>query len=382
MSIKHPVADVSENTTWIRDRFLSHGYKMSNVLARIGIKEYRTWMYDPDMTEKISHFLSKKAGDELDILIRIFALNSTEKRELAGKIFSESELNLLAKMGVLSIGNKEYVSCDIALSECDGLLIATDSFIKAHPEINPVMPLIAEVYEFAATRTRKKVEDTLDLCAGSGIHGLLAARHSHRVTCVDNNPRAIAFSKFNRALNDIPNVEIIEGDLFSTLGEKTFDLILANPPYMPTRDSMPGDNFYCGGEKGDAISSKIISGVPRYLRKNGLCQIIHLMVCFDGRSMETWLRSNLGDHASRYSFLVMSNPVTPGDELTAKASLVEWGVTNIKGNDNGAGSFYCHKPFIYPLDFDVHDLFEALSLAGNDEERKDICATFQSYRNH
>ena len=74
----------------------------------------------------------------------------------------------------------------------------------------------------------------------------------------------------------------------------------------------------------------------------------------------------------------MSNPVTPDDKITAKASLVEWGVTNIKRNEDGNDSFYCHKPFIFPLDFDVHDLFKAISHANSDEERKEICATFHS----
>ena len=376
MPIKHPVAPAAENITWIRDTFLSHGYTMPDILARLGIEKCQMWTHDPDLQKKTILFLANKSEDELDILIRIFALNSTEKRELAEKIFSESELDKLAKMNVLSVCNEEYVSCDIALSECDGLLIATDSFLKFDPDINLVMPLIGEVYEFAAARTRKKVEDTLDLCTGSGVHGLLASRHSSRVTCVDNNPRAIAFAKFNRALNDIVNVEILEGDLFSPLGEKMFDLILANPPYMPTMDSKPGDNHFSGGEKGDFISSKIIEGLPRYLRKNGLCQIIHLMVCFDNQSMEMWVRSHLRDHAGGYSFLVLGSPVTPGDELTAKASLVEWGVTNIKRNDEGADSFYCHKDYIYPVNFDIHDLFEALSIAVNDKQRKDLCATF------
>jgi len=376
MSIKHPVVPESKDIGWVKEKLLSLGFSMPEVLSRIGIKKYQNWTHDPDMQEKTVNYFLNKSEDELDVLIRLFSLSSTEERRLVEKSFSPSELNQLAEMDLLTIDD-ETVTCDIALSECGGLLIATDSFMKHDPEINAVMPLIGEVYEFNAARSKKNVGDTLDLCTGSGVHGLLASRHSEQVICVDNNPRAIAFSTFNRALNNISNVEILEGDLFSQLDGKTFDLILANPPYVPSTDIKAGDNHFSGGAKGDVLSSQIIAGLPKYLKKDGLCQIIHLMICFDGQSMEDWVRSNIGNNANQYSIVEISCPVVTGNPLTDKATYVKWGVTNIKGNNNGSDSFYCQKDYVYPVEYDVYHLFETLSLEKNNEERNNICTTFQ-----
>src|SRR5207248_1145451 len=75
----------------------------------------------------------------------------------------------------------------------------------------------------------------LDLCSGSGVHAILAAlRGAARAIGVDVSPRAIAFARWNAALNGVAErCEFRRGDLYAPLRaeeeDARFDLILANP---------------------------------------------------------------------------------------------------------------------------------------------------------
>lgn len=78
----------------------------------------------------------------------------------------------------------------------------------------------------------------LDLCTGSGVQAIVAALHyAEDVTLVDLNPRAVRFARFNLALNGISpeRSRVYEGDLYEALppGTARFDVITANPPYLP-----------------------------------------------------------------------------------------------------------------------------------------------------
>ncbi|MGA1301737.1 MAG: 50S ribosomal protein L3 N(5)-glutamine methyltransferase [Burkholderiaceae bacterium] len=79
----------------------------------------------------------------------------------------------------------------------------------------------------------------LDLCTGGGSLAILAAMAwpDCRVQAVDLSPDALALARENVALHDkAQRIELHEGSLFEPLQKGTqFDLILCNPPYVPTR---------------------------------------------------------------------------------------------------------------------------------------------------
>ena len=81
----------------------------------------------------------------------------------------------------------------------------------------------------------------LDLCAGSGCVGLAIAVHApgSRIVLADSSDKALAMCRANMLRNNISrNVTAIEVDVLETppalLG--TFDMIVSNPPYIPTGD--------------------------------------------------------------------------------------------------------------------------------------------------
>jgi release factor glutamine methyltransferase len=105
----------------------------------------------------------------------------------------------------------------------------------------------------------------LDIGAGSGAGGLHAASLASRcepvVTLADINLRALRFCKLNADLNGVPNVQVVESDLYSSI-DGPFDLILANPPYLV--DPLARLYRHGGGELGFELSLRIAEqGISR-----------------------------------------------------------------------------------------------------------------------
>lgn len=78
----------------------------------------------------------------------------------------------------------------------------------------------------------------LDMGCGSGVLGLTLAAEipAARVTLADLSADALALSRENAARLEIGNAEFVESDLFSALGDRTYDLVVANLPYVPEAD--------------------------------------------------------------------------------------------------------------------------------------------------
>ncbi len=75
----------------------------------------------------------------------------------------------------------------------------------------------------------------LDLCCGSGCVGLsLASLAPHaRVTLSDISPEALEIARANQKALGV-KAELRQGDLFGAVGRERFDVITANPPYIPS----------------------------------------------------------------------------------------------------------------------------------------------------
>ena len=80
----------------------------------------------------------------------------------------------------------------------------------------------------------------LDLCTGSGCVAIAFAHHrpAWEVTASDISADAVDVARKNALrLGVIPAVRVRQGDLFEVVQEhERFDLITANPPYVPTRE--------------------------------------------------------------------------------------------------------------------------------------------------
>jgi len=190
-----------------------------------------------------------------------------------------------------------------------GLFIATDFWPVSQPEwrelFEPVMALgyDTKALGYGAPRTRR-VRRVLDLCTGSGVQALFAINYyADDVTLVDLNPRAVRFSRFNLLLNGISSKQsrVYLGDLYKALGNEDgiFDVILANPPYLPgflDKNSMYG----AGGLKGDKITMAIVQGAGQWLTSDGVLRIV--ASTFNNHEWEARLKMWWGNGDAEISF--------------------------------------------------------------------------------
>jgi len=115
--------------------------------------------------------------------------------------------------------------------------------------------------------------------SGSGLMALYYASLGANVICSDINPFAVELIKKNFLVNKDKikgNFDVRIGDLFSVLGSKdSFDVILFNPPYLPTskKELVGGlgwfDKAVSGGADGLNVTTRFINQVSGFLKKNG-----------------------------------------------------------------------------------------------------------------
>jgi ribosomal protein L3 glutamine methyltransferase len=85
----------------------------------------------------------------------------------------------------------------------------------------------------------KKVLRVADVCTGSGCLAILLAHYFSNagVDAIDLSPDALAVAKINvRAHHLARRVKLFRSDVFDAVSPSRYDVILSNPPYVPTRE--------------------------------------------------------------------------------------------------------------------------------------------------
>ncbi|MEW2623845.1 HemK2/MTQ2 family protein methyltransferase [Streptomyces sp. NPDC048106] len=117
----------------------------------------------------------------------------------------------------------------------------------------------------------------LDVGTGSGALALAAARRGAEVTAVDVSRRAVWTARLNAWLSRLP-VRIRRGDLFAPVRGRSYDVILANPPYVPAPHSGRGprgrSRAWDAGHDGRLLLDRICRGAPGLLAPGGVLLIV------------------------------------------------------------------------------------------------------------
>lgn len=83
------------------------------------------------------------------------------------------------------------------------------------------------------------VKRAVDVCTGSGCLAVLLAHQfaEAKVDAIELSPDALAVAKFNVAMHGLgKRVKLFHSDVFDAVPAVKYDLILSNPPYVPTRE--------------------------------------------------------------------------------------------------------------------------------------------------
>ncbi|MFF3951396.1 HemK2/MTQ2 family protein methyltransferase [Streptomyces sp. NPDC001902] len=131
--------------------------------------------------------------------------------------------------------------------------------------------------------------EVLDLGTGSGALALTAAeRGAAQVTAVDTSLGAVCTTWFNARLNGL-RVKVLRGDLTAPVTGHRFDLITANPPYVPSPQAdLPTRGralAWDAGSDGRALLDRICSDVPPLLAPGGVLLLVHSALCCVERTL-------------------------------------------------------------------------------------------------
>ena len=140
---------------------------------------------------------------------------------------------------------REVCGDEVLYRFANGLTIKTEVFNKSDrlrilPLGSPQGSLMNHMFNFPESVRDKRV---FEPCAGSGALGFMAlqvgARH---LDLLDINPRAVAFHRANSALNQFSSDRFasVTGDIADFTPDRAYDLIIANPPFVPTPDGIAG----------------------------------------------------------------------------------------------------------------------------------------------
>jgi SAM-dependent methyltransferase len=221
-----------------------------------------------------SGFTALSKGDSPDgnpaliTLIRLFVRAEAVSVDEAARAFSPLKLDPIIHSGLLH-QDGDLVQSLLQAQSYQGLIFFSDFRYHEHAE-DSVLPVGPSGIYLSEMTIRKPVQSALDLGCGCGLQSLLTAKHCTRVTATDINPRALAMTRLNADLNGVSNIELLEGSYLEPVKGHSFDLILANLPYVIS----PEIKLIYRDSQGDAYLHQLIREIPAYLSEGGYAQLL------------------------------------------------------------------------------------------------------------
>lgn len=184
-------------------------------------------------------------------------------------VLAETGSGLRSKVRVSSIGDRLYFHSSFPTLAPDSVFFGPDTYRFAR-QLRASVPLLPG-----------RISRCVDVGCGSGAGAIELARMcpSASVHAVDINPAALALTRVNALLADAPGVLAEYSDMLDNVGG-TFDLIVANPPYLVDE----GERRYRhgGGDLGGAVSLALVNAAIARLAPGGTLMLYTASAIVDG----------------------------------------------------------------------------------------------------
>ena len=210
--------------------------------------------------------------------VRLFYLETEEPMAALRALLPADEQRGLVRVGLLT-ARSARVRARLRIDAFRSLYLLADRRFRdpdrtamGLPAGDMVYPPGADSALLADAVPLRDGERVLDLCTGSGIQALAAAPRAAHVVAIDIGARAAALAHLNADMNGVANLEVRRGDLFAPVRGERFDLLIANPPFVPAPARGPA--YHSGGPRGDRVLRRVVAGLGAHLRPGGRAVII------------------------------------------------------------------------------------------------------------
>ncbi|MEM6640454.1 MAG: 50S ribosomal protein L3 N(5)-glutamine methyltransferase [Pseudomonadota bacterium] len=235
------------------------------------------------------------AGDEANALVmQSLGLPFDSAPYVYAAALTEPERSLLAERMSRRIDQREPLAYITGRAWFCGLEFEVDPRVLI-PR-SPIGELIASRFDaYAALPDGARV---LDMCTGGGCLAIACAvwHPDLEVDAVDVSSDALAVARANVARHTVEDrVRLIESDGYNALDDqRRYDLIIANPPYVPAKSIalLPAEYRHepalalAAGADGLDLVRHLVRDAPRFLTENG---VLLLEVGEAAAALEAWL---------------------------------------------------------------------------------------------
>lgn len=214
----------------------------------------------------------KSYDDEIVTLFQILLLGGKYSYEKITEILEKDFIDALLEVGFF-INDNGVIYSEYSIVSYMGFYFVV-SILPDYPSArskNQEVYIGMDTYRLTSILPKKRITSHLDLCTGSGIQAIVESPFLKKTVALDVNANVIPVLRFNLVLNDVEDkITVVESDLYKKLNEnEMFDLITANPPFIPIPEGLPFSIAGDGGSDGLAVIDKIIEGFDKYLQIGG-----------------------------------------------------------------------------------------------------------------
>ena len=249
--------------------------------------------------EDVAVFSRRLPGTPLGIALRLLLLQLPVDEAEGEVALGREAVEALFSLGLV-VADDGSLRPRSRIMPVEGLLIAFDGFSTRDDPLGYVSTFSPTTAWLAALTPRRRVQSAVDIGTGNGAHALLAARHSDRVVATDLNPRALAYTEINAALNGLDNIETRLGSLFEPVVGETFDLVTCNAPYVVSPETKW--QYRDSGMPADRMSELVVRQAAGALSVDGYASVLvswvaetkdepddRVLAWLDGSGCDAWV---------------------------------------------------------------------------------------------
>ena len=248
--------------------------------------------------------------DALDVLIRLFLDGETVDRAVIRQHLPAGGARALESLGLLSGPPSDSLKqfATVLLYPTNGLWLISDLPVTAAGSPNPIPPdavypaITGNTRDFISSLPRTRCERFLEMCGGTGIAALMAARTSGDAWTGDVTERATRYARFNGELNGLANFTAVQGDLYEPVRGLTFDRIVAHPPYIAAPELTM--IYRDGGPDGEQFTRALLAGLPEFLERGGRYYMTCVATDRTGAPLEQRVREMIGPSNGEFDVVV------------------------------------------------------------------------------